>query len=82
VRDERDDPRDLAGDTATDAAGEPAELADRLPDDLDPHAMADSLQDELIAEEGEAFGLDPDLAVFAAREELDETGEDDGSAFA
>jgi hypothetical protein len=54
----------------TDPAEQP-ELADQLPDDLDPHDMADSVEDELLAEEGEEFGLDPDLAVFAAREELD-----------
>jgi hypothetical protein len=50
--------------------------ADLLPEDLDPHEMADSLEDELVAEEGGELGLDPDLAVFAAREELD--GDDDG----
>jgi hypothetical protein len=36
--------------------------------------MADSVEDELLAEEGEEFGLDPDLALFAARDELDEEG--------
>jgi hypothetical protein len=46
--------------------------AERLPDDLDPHEMADSVEDELLAEEGAELGLDPDLAVFVAREELDE----------
>jgi hypothetical protein len=55
-------------------AEELEELADQLPDDLDPHEMADSVEDELLAEEGEEFGLDPDLAVFAARDELDEEG--------
>jgi hypothetical protein len=60
----------------TDPAQEPEpeelqELGDQLPDDLDPHDMADSVEDELLAEEGEEFGLDPDLAVFAARDELD-----------
>jgi hypothetical protein len=50
------------------------ELTERLPDDLDPHDMADSVQDELVAEEGVELGLDPDLAVFVAREELDEEG--------
>jgi len=50
------------------------DLAEQLPDDLDPHEMADSVEDELLAEEGEEFGLDPDLAVFAARDELDEEG--------
>ena len=34
--------------------------------------MADTLEDELLAEEGAEFGLDPDLAVFAAEEELNE----------
>ena len=47
------------------------DLADQLPDDLDPHEMADTIEDELVVEEGEALGLDPDLAVFAAREELE-----------
>jgi hypothetical protein len=51
------------------------ELLEQLPDDLDPHEMADSVEDELIAEEGEELGLDPDLAIFAAQEELDEEGE-------
>ena len=46
--------------------------AEQLPDDLDPHEMADSVEDELLAEEGAELGLDPDLAVFVAREELDE----------
>ena len=46
------------------------DLVDQLPDDLDPHEMADTIEDELVAEEGEELGLDPDLAVFAAREEL------------
>jgi hypothetical protein len=50
------------------------DLAEQLPDDLDPHEMADSVEDELLAEEGEEFGLDPDLALFAARDELDEEG--------
>jgi hypothetical protein len=53
------------------------ELADQLPDDLDPHEMADSVEDELLAEEGEEFGLDPDLALFAARDELDQEEEDE-----
>jgi hypothetical protein len=53
------------------------ELADQLPDDLDPHEMADSVEDELLAEEGEEFGLDPDLAVFAARDELEQEEEDE-----
>jgi hypothetical protein len=54
---------------------EDEELLEQLPDDLDPHEMADSVEDELIAEEGEELGLDPDLAIFAAQEELDEEGE-------
>ena len=29
------------------------ELVEQLPDDLDPHEMADSVEDELVAEEGE-----------------------------
>jgi hypothetical protein len=48
------------------------ELADQLPDDIDPREMADTLEDELLAEEGAEFGLDPDLAVFVGEEELDE----------
>ncbi|HEV8648879.1 MAG TPA: hypothetical protein VG276_05610 [Actinomycetes bacterium] len=52
------------------------ELADQLPEDLDPHEMADTIEDELVAEEGEELGLDPDLAVFAARDELEEEGEE------
>ena len=54
---------------------EDQEIVEHLPDDLDPHEMADSLEDELVAEEGEELGLDPDLAIFAAQEELDEEGE-------
>jgi hypothetical protein len=46
------------------------ELIEQLPEDLDPHEMADSLPDEIVAEEGQDLGLDPDLAVFAAQEEL------------
>ena len=52
------------------------QLVEQLPDDLDPHEMADSFEDELVAEEGEELGLDPDLAIFAAQEELDEEGEE------
>jgi hypothetical protein len=52
------------------------ELIERLPDDVDPHEMADSVEDELVAEEGEELGLDPDLAIFAAQEELAEEGEE------
>jgi hypothetical protein len=48
------------------------ELTEQLPDDLDPHEMADSVEDELVAEEGIELGLDPDLALFAARDELEE----------
>ncbi len=48
------------------------ELLEQLPDDLDPHEMADSVEDELVAEEGLELGLDPDLALFAARDELEE----------
>ncbi len=55
----------------TDEANE-AELIERLPDDLDPHDMADSIPDELVAEEGQDAGLDPDLAVFVSRDELDD----------
>jgi hypothetical protein len=51
-------------------------MTERLPDDLDPHEMADSIEDELVAEEGEELGLDPDLAIFAAQEELGEEGEE------
>jgi len=28
-------------------------MTEQLPDDLDPHDMADSVEDELVAEEGE-----------------------------
>jgi hypothetical protein len=48
------------------------ELLEQLPEDLDPHEMADSVEDELVAEEGVELGLDPDLALFAARDELEE----------
>jgi hypothetical protein len=48
------------------------ELIEQLPDDLDPREMADSLPDEIAAEEGHDIGLDPDLAVFAAQDELDD----------
>jgi hypothetical protein len=50
----------------------------QLPDDLDPHEMADSIEDELVAEEGVELGLDPDLALFAARDELEEGEEPPG----
>jgi hypothetical protein len=53
---------------------EPYDLTDPdeldLPDDIDPGEMAESLEDELVAEEGVDIGLDPDLAVFAARDDL------------
>ena len=55
---------------------EQEELVEQLPDDLDPHEMADSVEDELVAEEGVELGLDPDLAVFAAREELGDESEE------
>jgi hypothetical protein len=51
---------------------EEQELVEQLPEDLDPHEMADSVEDELVAEEGLELGLDPDLALFAARDELEE----------
>jgi hypothetical protein len=47
-------------------------MTEQMPDDLDPHEMADSVEDELVAEEGVELGLDPDLALFAARDELEE----------
>ena len=48
-----------------------------LPDDVDPAEMAESIEDELVAEEGIDLGLDPDLAVFAARDDLPlDEGED------
>ena len=48
-----------------------SELHDlELPDDIDPSEMAESIEDELVAEAGEDIGLDPDLAVFAARDDL------------
>ena len=55
---------------------EDEELLEQLPEDLDPHEMADSVEDELVAEEGAELGLDPDLAVFVARDELAEEGEE------
>jgi hypothetical protein len=51
-----------------DITADPEEL--ELPDDVDPTEMAESIEDELVAEEGIDLGLDPDLAVFAARDEL------------
>jgi len=53
-------------------------MTEQLPEDLDPHEMADSFEDELVAEEGEELGLDPDLAIFAAQEELEEGEEPPG----
>jgi hypothetical protein len=49
-----------------------SELVDQLPEDIDPHDMADSIPDELVAEEGQDAGLDPDLAVFVSRDELED----------
>lgn len=51
-----------------DAIPDPEDLD--LPDDIEPGDLAESLEDELVAEEGADLGLDPDLAVFAARDEL------------
>jgi hypothetical protein len=51
-----------------------------LPDDLDPSEMAESIEDELIAEEGMELGLDPDLAIYAASEDLP-LDEDEGTSF-
>jgi hypothetical protein len=48
------------------------ELIEQLPEDLDPHEMADSVEDEIVAEQGQEIGLDPDLAVFASRDDLEE----------
>jgi hypothetical protein len=56
----------------TDVAEQEDQLAEQLPEDVDPHEMADSVEDELVAEEGVELGLDPDLALFAARDELEE----------
>ena len=53
-------------------------LTEQLPDACDPHEMADSVEDELVAEEGVELGLDPDLALFAARDELEEGEEPPG----
>ena len=54
---------------------EEQELIDQRPEDSDPREMADSVEDELVAEEGVELGLDPDLALFAARDELEEGAE-------
>jgi hypothetical protein len=51
-----------------DAMQDPDEL--ELPEDVDPSEMAESLEDELVAEEGIDLGLDPDLAVWSARDDL------------
>ena len=51
------------------------ELVEQLPEDIDPHEMADSVAAELVAAAGVELGLDPDLALFAARDEL-EAGEE------
>ena len=53
-------------------------VTEQLPDAVDPHEMADSMEDELVAEEGVELGLDPDLALFAARDELEEGEEPPG----
>jgi hypothetical protein len=42
---------------------------------IDPHDMAETEEDEQLAEEGQEHGLDPDLALFVAREELGEEEE-------
>ena len=52
-----------------------ADVVEELPEDLDPHDMADSIPDEIVAEEGHDAGLDPDLAVFVSRDELDDEEE-------
>jgi hypothetical protein len=55
----------------TDWTEDQADLIERLPDDLDAREMADPIAHEIVAEEGQNAGLDPDLAVFVSREELD-----------
>jgi hypothetical protein len=56
---------------------QPANDELELPEDVDPSEIAESIEDELVAEEGIDLGLDPDLAVFAARDELPfDEGED------
>lgn len=69
----RQSPRDMDDDLRQmdERPGE-AELIEQLPEGLDPHEMADSVEDEIVAEEGQEIGLDPDLAVFVAREDLDD----------
>ncbi len=39
--------------------------------------MADSIPDEIVAEEGQDAGLDPDLAVFVSRDELEDEEEEE-----
>jgi hypothetical protein len=69
----RQSPRDTDGHLSQlDERPDEAELVEQLPEDLDPHEMADSVADEIVAEEGQEIGLDPDLAVFASREDLDD----------
>jgi hypothetical protein len=69
----RESQTDLGGDLSQlDERPEEAELIEQLPEDLDPHEMADSVADEIVAEEGHEIGLDPDLAVFASRDDLDD----------
>jgi hypothetical protein len=69
----RQSPRDMDDDLRQmDERPDEAELIEQLPEDLDPHEMADSVEDEIVAEEGQEIGLDPDLAVFVAREDLDD----------
>ena len=69
----RQSPRDMDHDLRQmDERRDEAELIEQLPEDLDPHEMADSVEDEIVAEEGHEIGLDPDLAVFVSREDLDD----------
>lgn len=69
----RQSPRDMDDDLRQmDERPDEAELIEQLPENLDPHEMADSVEDEIVAEEGQEIGLDPDLAVFVAREDLDD----------
>jgi hypothetical protein len=69
----RESQTDLSGDLSQlDERTEEAELIEQLPEDLDPHEMADSVADEIVAEKGHEIGLDPDLAVFASRDDLDD----------
>ena len=44
--------------------------SDRIDGRRDAAAMAETIEDERAAEEGEAFGLAPDLAVWLSRDEL------------